>query len=96
MYNNIRRKNMNNYTVYIHKCPNNKVYVGITSQKVEKRWKQGSTYKDNKHFYNAIKKYGWNNIEHIVLFTNLSDKEAFVKEQELIKEYDKNNSEYNG
>ena len=29
---------MDNYKVYIHIFPNNKVYIGITSQKPKRRW----------------------------------------------------------
>ena len=44
------------YVVYMHKTPSNKVYIGITSQKPEKRWNEGLSY--NKYFTNAIIKYG--------------------------------------
>lgn len=33
------------YVVYKHTCPNGKVYIGITSQKPEHRWKKGKTFK---------------------------------------------------
>lgn len=29
------------YSVYIHTLPNNKVYIGITSQKPKARWDNG-------------------------------------------------------
>ena len=32
---------MNNFKIYIHLFPNNKIYVGITKQQVENRWKNG-------------------------------------------------------
>ena len=41
--------------------------------------------------WKAIDKYGWDNIEHIVLFENLSEKDAKDKEKELIKQYNSNN-----
>ena len=84
-----------NYVVYMHKNKiNNKVYVGITYQKTKYRWrKNGNGYKHQK-FYNAIKKYGWDNFEHIILFENLSFDEACLKEQELIKEYKSNEQKY--
>ena len=41
----------NNFCVYKHTCPNGKVYIGITCQNPIKRWKGGSGYKNNKHFY---------------------------------------------
>lgn len=84
-------KNNKKYIVYIHKCPNNKIYIGITSREPQKRWKNGEGYIDNKHFYRAIKKYGWNNIEHKILFKNLDENEAYEKEKQLIKELESNN-----
>ena len=73
------------YSVYIHKLPNKKVYIGITSQKPERRWRSGEGYKRNKHFYSAILKYGWDNIEHSVLFENLTKDEACEIEKFLIQ-----------
>lgn len=75
------------YTVYIHKFPNGKVYIGITSKNVKRRWCRGSTYSYHKRMYNAIKKYGWDNIEHLVLFDNMCKDEAEKKEKELILHY---------
>lgn len=79
---------MNNYTVYIHQNKiNNKKYIGITKQRPEKRWRNGEGYKSSPHFYSSIKKYGWDNFDHIILFTNFSENEAKTKEIELIKSY---------
>lgn len=76
------------YTVYMHKNKiNNKVYVGITCQKTNYRWGAGSGYRQQPKFYNAIKKYGWDNFEHIILFENLSFEEAKQKEIEIISKY---------
>lgn len=83
-----------NYRVYIHIFPNQKTYIGITRQTVEKRWRNGLGYK-NQPIYNQIKKYGWDNIKHIVLYENLSRQEAQLKEIELIQEYDSINNGYN-
>lgn len=87
----------NNYTVYMHKNKiNGKVYIGITSQQpVKRRWRKGSCYKNCNKFYKAIKKYGWNNFEHIILFENLTEKEACNKEIELIKKYNSIRNGYN-
>ena len=84
----------NNYTVYMHICPNNKKYIGITKLKPQERWKNGYGYNDNRHFKNAINKYGWDNIKHKVLYKNLSKQEAEQKEIELIKHYKSNNNNY--
>ena len=84
------------YIVYQHKNKiNGKVYVGITSQKPEQRWgSQGCNYKSSPHFYSAIQKYGWDNFEHNILFTELTKEQACLKEQELIKEYNSMNREF--
>lgn len=79
------------YTVYMHECPNKKVYVGMTSRKPQERW--NSKYKNNKMFSEDIKKYGWNNIKHIILFTGLTQEEAEKKEIEMIAFYDSTNKD---
>lgn len=85
---------MNNYTVYMHISPSGKKYIGITCRKPEKRWSNGQNYKHNKYFFDAIKKYGWNNIEHLILFQGLTEDEALKKEKELIAEHKSNQREY--
>lgn len=76
------------YTVYQHKNKiNGKVYIGITAQLPEKRWRHGEGYKSSPHFYAAIQKYGWDNFEHNILFQDLTKEEACKKEQELIAKY---------
>lgn len=75
------------YIVYQHKNKiNGKIYIGITSRVPEKRWgRNGSNYKTSPYFYNAIQKYGWDNFEHNILYTNLTKEQACQKEQELIQ-----------
>ena len=83
-----------NYLVYKHTCPNNKVYIGITKLDPLVRWgKNGSNYR-GQVFYYAILKYGWDNIKHEILYTDLSRNEAEHKEVELIAEYKSNHKEY--
>ena len=79
-----------NYTVYMHRFPNGKVYIGITKYSANHRWSNGNGYK-RQFVYKAIKKYGWENIEHIVLFDKLSKEEAEKKEIELIAIYESTN-----
>lgn len=83
-----------NYTLYIHTTPSGKKYVGITKRNIKLRWSNGNGYTKNKYFYNAIKKYGWENIEHKVIFENLSREEADYKERELIRNLKTTNPKY--
>lgn len=82
------------YSVYKHETPNGKVYIGITKQKPVKRWMHGKGYALQPRFYNAILKYGWDNIKHEVLFTNMTREEAEAKEVELIAQYKSNQRKY--
>ncbi|MCQ2771550.1 MAG: GIY-YIG nuclease family protein, partial [Clostridia bacterium] len=82
---------MNNYILYMHTTPSTKVYIGITCQSINKRWKNGKGYIGCTAFYRAIEKYGWNNIEHKILFTGLSKNDACELEKEYIKKYDSSN-----
>lgn len=85
---------MNEYTVYMHITPNNKYYIGITKQSIQKRWKYSYGYKSQTLFWRAIQKYGWENIKHIVIAENLSHDDACKKEIELIAKYQSNNPKY--
>lgn len=79
------------YSLYRHTTPSSKVYIGITMQPVEYRWNNGKGYMNVKKgpFKSSILKYGWNNIKHEVLFTNLSETLAKHLEKELIRHYKK-------
>jgi group I intron endonuclease len=85
----------NNYIAYMHTSPSDKRYIGITSQKPERRWrKDGYGYKDHIYFWRAIQKYGWVNFKHEILFDGLTKEEAEKKEIELIAYYNSNNENY--
>lgn len=75
---------MDNWSVYKHTTPSGKVYIGVTSKEPKERWNSGHGYKKCKAFWNAIVKYGWKNIQHEVLYRNLSKQDAERLEQELI------------
>lgn len=76
-----------NYCVYRHKSFDDRVYIGITCQSVNRRWRNGQGYNNNYYFAHFIRKYGWDSMEHKVLYSNLSQKEAEEKEIKLIKFY---------
>ena len=84
-----------NYTVYMHIFPNSKKYIGITKVKPQYRWGSNGRYHHNVYMMNAIKKYKWENVKHIILYTNLTKEEAEQKEMpndlyevdKLIREY---------
>lgn len=57
------------------------------------RWNNGHGYRQNKHFWNAIQKYGWNNIRHIILADDLTKEDACLFEQICIALYDTTNHE---
>ena len=69
------------YSIYVHTTPDGKKYVGSTSQEPNKRYIGGSNYRNNTRFYNAIKFFGWNNIQHQVIET-VEDKETALKREE--------------
>lgn len=75
------------WTLYKHTSPSGKVYIGITKQDVNSRWSYGSGYRPCTLFYRAIKKYGWYNIKHEILFQRLSFGEAVRLEKDLIRHY---------
>lgn len=100
---NIDYRDNNRWKVYVHIIPkditnykNDKYYVGITCKKnCEQRWYlNGTGYRRNVHFYNAIEKYGWGNIIHEIIAENLTHNEANMLEKALIRELKSNNSEY--
>lgn len=79
---------MSNYTLYKHTFPNNKLYFGITCRPLIERWrKDGSGYRKNPSMWRAIKKYGWDNVKHDILFENLSEEAANKLEQEYINKF---------
>ena len=84
----------NNYVVYKHTAPNGKVYIGITIQEPEARWKNGKGYANNDHFTNAINKYGWDSISHEILKEGLSLEEACEEETMLIEKYKSYDRDY--
>lgn len=87
---------MDNYKIYCHIFPNGKRYVGQTKQEVQRRFgPNGSNYANGgSYVWNAIQKYGWDNIEHIILLEGLTAEEANHWEQKYIKEFRSNEREF--
>lgn len=76
------------FILYMHTAPNNKRYIGITTQKFQYRCgKGGKKYCANTYFWRAIQKYGWDNFKHEILFENLTYEDACKLEQQLIAQY---------
>lgn len=83
-----------NYTVYRHKNKTNgKVYIGITRQKPENRWKNGHGY-SSQHFNRAIEKYGWDGFIHEIVVSGISKNEANEIERILIKAHKSNDPDF--
>lgn len=87
-------ENNKTYTVYMHISPSDKKYVGITKNEPVHRWDNGNGYRSSPHFWKAIKKYGWNNFRHIILFEHLTKEKAIKKEIELIEKYNLTDGKY--
>lgn len=79
----------------MHTCPNGKKYIGITSVGIDRRWGYNGNGYIGQIFYNAIQKYGWNNIKHEILNQNISEKDAKKLEKYYIKKYDTFKNGYN-
>ena len=83
------------WIVYRHIFPNGKSYIGITNCiKPNQRWVNGLGYRTQKVMFRAILKYGWDNIEHQILYSGLNLNEAKKTEERLIKKFKTNISEY--
>lgn len=87
-----KKTDKNTYCVYVHVFPNGKRYYGQTCVDPETRWRKGKRYSGLMR--KAIEKYGWENIEHTVLITNLSLEEADAFEMSLISQFRTCDPEY--
>ena len=93
-----KKKYINDGTYIVYKHTNNingKIYIGITCHKnPNERWHGCSGYKSNSHFYNAIKKYGWENFTHEIIYSGLTKDMAEQKEIDLIRQYNSTDRNY--
>ena len=73
----------NNYSVYQHVTPDGMYYFGQTNN-IKRRWSNnGAKYKKTS-LQPYIEKYGWENIQHIVLFKDQTRENALWIEDFLI------------
>ncbi len=83
----------------IKNIKNDKCYIGWTSKTIETRWKEHKSdalkKRDNRKFYNAIRKYGVDSWEIEMICEVKDKKEAILKEIELISLYDSYINGYN-
>lgn len=81
--------------IYIHRnLINGKVYIGQTKLSLQRRsHTDGSGYKDQNKFWNAIQKYGWENFSHAIL-EECSEEEADEKEKFWINFFNSTDSNF--
>ena len=83
------------FTLYAHvNKVNGKIYVGITKRNPISRWKNGNGYKENPLFHNAIQKYGWENFDHEIIASGLTEEEACHMERFLISSLNLQNDQF--
>lgn len=83
------------YIVYKYTSPSGKIYIGQTSQTIKGRAGiNGQKYWDSPLFYNAIKKYGYENFSSEILCTDLTLEEANYWEIYYIEKFHSNNHQY--
>lgn len=77
------------YSVYVHVFPNGLRYVGVTKREPEVRWRKGDGYlrRNRGRIREAILKYGWNSVTHIVLLANITKIDAEKIEVQLIADW---------
>lgn len=79
---------MNMYSVYRFTFPNGKLYFGITSaKKVGYRWGNNGSGYSRSLVGKAIQKYGWDNIQKDILYSDISEDDAKQIEISLIAEH---------
>ena len=76
------------YSVYTLHAPNGKCYAGYTGMKLEKRWKNGSSYQQNAALYEDILYYGWDRFIKEINAEHLDAASARNFEYYLIRRYD--------
>ena len=72
------------YSVYQHVTPDGLYYFGQTNN-IKRRWRNNGVEYKGTSLYPYIEKYGWDNIQHIVLFKDQSKENALFIENFLIE-----------
>lgn len=75
------------YTVYCHTLFDGRKYFGKTSQAPSRRWRGNGEGYNGTPFYEAIKEHGWQAFDHEIIATGLTEAQAKVAEENLIKQY---------
>lgn len=89
---------MMNKTYLVYELQNNitkQKYIGMTSQTLKMRFKNGKGYKEYTKINQAIKKYGWENFKHKILFETTKLSLAEEKEKYYIKKFGTIKNGYN-
>ena len=81
--------------VYKHTFPNGAVYIGKTNMLPEDRWLNGWGYKTSPLMFNAILKFGWDNVQHEIIADNLTETEALEIEAAQIALHSESCTVYN-
>ena len=74
----------NNYSVYQHVTPDGMYYFGQTSN-IKRRWRNNGAEYKRTALQPYIEKFGWDNIQHIVLFKDQTKENALWIENFLIE-----------
>ena len=82
---------MASYTAYVLRDGDGKVYVGITSQPVMRRWNHGNGYRYHPELWAKIQSHGWESIDKEIVAEGMDKSTACKLEQELIKRFDSTN-----
>lgn len=83
--------------IYVLKFPNGKHYVGRTKNSFEQRLTEHKARIGRTHhpLYYACEKYGWDNVEKVILESVKTHEEAVIRELHYILEYDSLVNGYN-
>jgi predicted GIY-YIG superfamily endonuclease len=73
----------NNYFVYEHITPDGMYYIGVTNN-IKRRWESNGVHYKRASLQPYIEQYGWENIQHQVLFSNQTKENALKIEDFLI------------